>query len=117
MPAHRPFLRLTLGLTVLVGAAVAAQRAPQTRADVARPGGHVPGVPKLALVKIAEGFNDPTNVASPNDGSGRLFVTERVGRVKIVDRDGKILPQPFLDLTKINPLGTDVQTGFVEQGL
>ena len=117
MPAHRPFLRLTLGLTMLVGATVVAQRAPQTRADVARPGGHVPGVPKLALVKIAEGFNDPTNVASPNDGSGRLFVTERVGRVKIVDRDGKILPQPFLDLTKINPLGTDVQTGFVEQGL
>ena len=41
---------------------------------------------------------------------------ERVGRVKVV-KDGKVLPQPFLDLTNINPLGTDVQTGFVEQGL
>jgi hypothetical protein len=108
MPRHRRFLSLTVGLGMLVGATLAAQRAPQTRAEVARPGGRIAGAPKLALVKIAEGFNDPTNVASANDGTGRLFVTERVGRVKIVDKDGKVLPQPFLDLTKINPLGTDV---------
>ena len=68
-------------------------------------------------MKVADGFNDPTNVASANDGSGRIFVVERVGRVKIVDKDGTVQPEPFLDLTKINPLGTDVQTGFVEQGL
>src|SRR5690606_36995955 len=29
----------------------------------------------------------------------------------------QVLPEPFLDLTKINPLGNEVQTGFVEQGL
>lgn len=68
-------------------------------------------------MKVAQGFNDPINVGSANDGTGRIFVVERVGRVKIVDKDGKVLPQPFLDLTKINPLGNDVQTGFVEQGL
>ena len=96
-----------------------AQRVPQTREQVARPtpGVKLPGNPKLALVKVAEGFNDPTNLASPNDGTGRLFVVERVGRVKIVDKNGVVSPEPFLDLTKINPLGTDVQTGFVEQGL
>jgi glucose/arabinose dehydrogenase len=76
----------------------------------------LPGSPKVALVKVADGFNDPVNVASAFDGSGRLFVVERVGRIKIV-KDGKVLPEPFLDLTAINPLGTDVQTGFVEQGL
>jgi hypothetical protein len=31
--------------------------------------------------------------------------------------DGRVLPEPFLDLTKTNPLGSEVQTGFVEQGL
>ena len=31
--------------------------------------------------------------------------------------DGNVQAEPFLDLTTINPLGNDVQTGFVEQGL
>jgi hypothetical protein len=109
--------RTAVVLTLICGLSLLAQRAPRAKNEVARPGGKVPGSPKLALVKVADGFNDPTNVASPNDGSGRIFVVERVGRVRIVDRSGQVLPQPFLDLTKINPLGTDVQTGFVEQGL
>ena len=107
----------TLGATLLLPICLFSQRTPQTREEVARPGGTLPGNPKLALVKVADGFNDPTNVGSANDGTGRLFVVERVGRVKIVNKDGKVNPTPFLDLTKINPLGTDVQTGFVEQGL
>lgn len=94
-----------------------AQTIPQTPDKVARPGGKVPGVPKLALVKVADGFNDPVNVASAMDGTGRIFVVERVGRIKIVGKDGKVMAEPFLDLTKTNPLGSEVQTGFVEQGL
>jgi cytochrome c(L) len=93
------------------------QRVPLTKEEVARPGGRLPGNPKIALVKVADGFYDPTNVGSANDGTGRLFVTERVGRVQIVNKDGSRNKEPFLDLTKINPLGSDVQTGFVEQGL
>ncbi|MBL8215537.1 MAG: PQQ-dependent sugar dehydrogenase [Bryobacterales bacterium] len=92
-------------------------RVPATKQEVARPGGKLPGNPKIALVKVAEGFYDPTNVAAAHDGTGRLFVTERVGRVRIVNKDGSVQKEPFLDLTKINPLGSDVQTGFVEQGL
>ena len=94
-----------------------AQQIPATPADVAKPGGKIPGAQKLALVKVADGFNDPVGVTVANDGSGRIFVVERVGRVKVVGKDGKVLREPFLDLTKINPLGIDVQTGFVEQGL
>jgi len=102
-------------LAAAVGAS--AQTVPKTAAEVARPGGRIPGDPKLALVKVADGFNDPVNVASAFDGTGRLFVVERVGRVKIVTKEGRVLPEPFLDLTKTNPLGSEVQTGFVEQGL
>jgi cytochrome c(L) len=114
--------RTTLLLLLLTGSAfLGAQssrpRVPATKEEVARPGGRIPGNPKIALVKVAEGFYDPTNVASAKDGTGRLFVTERVGRVKLVNKDGSIQKEPFLDLTKINPLGSDVQTGFVEQGL
>lgn len=93
------------------------QTIPATPAEVARPGGTVPKAPKLALVKVADGFADPVGVTAANDGSGRIFVVERVGRVRVVHKDGKVQPEPFLDLTNFNPLGTDVQTGFVEQGL
>lgn len=51
------------------------------------------------------------NVASPNDGSGRIFVVERVGRIRIIDADGNLLPEPFLDLTEL------VQNDYLEQGL
>jgi glucose/arabinose dehydrogenase len=94
-----------------------AQSVPTDKSQVAAPGGTLPDNPKVVLVKVADGFNDPVNVSSAFDGSGRLFVVERVGRVKIVNKDGKIQDDPFIDLTKINPLGNDVQTGFVEQGL
>jgi glucose/arabinose dehydrogenase len=94
-----------------------AQSVPTARDQVAYPGGHLPGNPKVALVKIADGLHDPIGVAAAFDGSGRIFVVERVGRIRIVTKDGKLLDQPFLDLTKINPLGNEVQTGFVEQGL
>jgi glucose/arabinose dehydrogenase len=93
------------------------QSIPATPAEVAKPGGTISGAPKLALVKVADGFNDPVGVTAANDGSGRIFVVERVGRVRVVGRDGKLQAEPFLDLTNFNPLGTDVQTGFVEQGL
>ncbi len=39
------------------------------------------------------------------------------GKIKVVTKDGKVNEKPFLDLTKNSPLGSEVQTGFVEQGL
>ncbi len=35
----------------------------------------------------------------------------------MVGKDGVVQKEPFLDLTSFNPLGSDVATGFVEQGL
>ena len=111
--------RLTLFLFLLIPFVLVAseRKVPSTSEEVARPGGKLPGGPKIALVKIADGFYDPTNAANAGDGSGRIFVVERVGRIKIVHKDGSVQKKPFLDLTNINPLGNDVQTGFVEQGL
>jgi glucose/arabinose dehydrogenase len=78
---------------------------------VATPGGALPGNPQVQLVKVADGLADPINVAAPADDSGRIFVVERPGRIRIVDRDGKLLPEPFLDITdRVNSLT-------LEQGL
>ena len=106
---------LTIG--ALVAVPTWAQNVPESKDQVAQPGGTISGAPKLAVVKIADGLADPVGVTAANDGSGRIFVVERVGRVRVVTKDGKVLPKPFLDLTNFNPLGSDVQTGFVEQGL
>jgi glucose/arabinose dehydrogenase len=106
-----------IAAAMLVTLPAIAQEVPTSVDHVARPGGDLPGDPRIALVKVADGFNDPINVANAGDGSGRIFVVERIGRVKVVDSDGNLQEEPFLDLTTINPLGNDVQTGFVEQGL
>src|SRR5215210_9247401 len=110
------WLAATAAAMVLSAGPALAQKVPENASEVARPGGTIAGGQKVALVKVADGFNDPVGVSVANDGSGRIFVVERVGRVKVV-KGGKANAEPFLDLTNINPLGSDVQTGFVEQGL
>jgi len=80
-------------------------------ADVATPDGTLPGNPQIQLVKVAEGLADPVNIAAPDDGSGRVFVVERTGTIRIIDKDGKLLPDPFLDIS------SSVKTDFLEQGL
>ena len=64
-------------------------------------GGTIPGNPKIQLVKVAEGFSTPTNIAFPPDDSGRIFVVELDGRVHIINPDGSVEPEPFLDLTQV----------------
>ncbi len=108
---------MAVSVSMVFAAAAFAGEVPATVDKVARPGGKLPGNPKVALVKVADGFKDPINVTNAGDGSGRIFVVERIGRIKVVNKDGSVQAKPFLDLTNINPLGNDVQTGFVEQGL
>jgi hypothetical protein len=36
-------------------------------------------------------------------------VVERAGRARVVDKNGKVLPEPFIDLTNFNPLGADAR--------
>lgn len=103
-------------LSMIFTGPLSAQDIPKIAADVAKPGGKLASEIKLSLMRIADGFNDPVGVSSAHDGSGRIFVVERVGKIKVV-KGGTVSATPFLDLTKNTPLGTEVQTGFVEQGL
>jgi len=104
---------LPFGLATVAQAQGATQQNPQQGIaidpQVARPGGDLPGDPKIELELVADGLIDPVNVASAGDG--RLFVVERVGRIRILDENGQLLEEPFLDLQDT------VMTGFLEQGL
>jgi glucose/arabinose dehydrogenase len=53
---------------------------------------------------------EPVHLTHAGDGSGRLFIVERAGRIRII-KNGTLLSQPFLDISSL------VQAGFVEQGL
>ena len=53
---------------------------------------------RVSLETVAAGFTSPLVVTSVPDGSGRLFVAEQGGRIRIV-RDGLVLAEPFLDIS------------------
>ena len=70
-----------------------------------QPSARLTAVPKgtAALVKlerVAGGLDSPLALeAAPGDRTGRLFVVERGGRIRIL-RGGRVEPEPFLDLSK-----------------
>jgi glucose/arabinose dehydrogenase len=70
---------------------------------------------QVQLVEIASGFDRPLGLTSPSDGSGRLFVIQQSGRIRIIENGGYKDP-PFLDLTDI--ISQDVFSGsYTERGL
>ncbi len=44
------------------------------------------------------GFDSPVDVTNAGDGSGRLFVVEQAGRIRLI-KDGVLVERPFLDIT------------------
>ncbi|MEW5870987.1 MAG: PQQ-dependent sugar dehydrogenase [Chloroflexota bacterium] len=49
---------------------------------------------------VASGFTQPVQLTNAGDGSGRLFVVEQIGRVRII-KNGAVLPAPFLDIASL----------------
>ncbi len=64
----------------------------------------------LTLTEVTAGLDEPVHVTHAGDGSGRLFVVERGGTIRLVS-DGALAPEPFLDIT--DPVGSRSS----EQGL
>ena len=54
----------------------------------------------IALDPVADGLQSPLYVTNAGDGSGRLFVLEQIGRVRII-RDGDLVPEAFLDVSSL----------------
>src|SRR5438105_9569944 len=58
------------------------------------------------LVPVVTGLQSPVDIANANDGSGRLFIVEQPGRIRVV-KNGQLLSAPFLDLTSLVQLGAE----------
>ena len=75
-----------------------------------------PGEPleEIGVELVAEGFTSPLAFVSPEDGTGRMFVVDQAGLIWVIDGEGRVLEEYFLDLrgeiVELNP-------GFDERGL
>jgi glucose/arabinose dehydrogenase len=54
--------------------------------------------PALTVQPFVSGLAAPLELAHANDGSGRLYVLEQAGRVRLI-RNGHLVRTPFLDIT------------------
>ena len=59
---------------------------------------------------VIAGLELPVDIQNAGDGSGRLFIVEKPGRIVIL-KDGQLLPTPFLDIS------AKVGSRYTEQGL
>jgi len=66
--------------------------------------------PYIAFEQVATGLSQPTFITHSGDGTGRLFITERTGRIRIL-QGGSLLGTPFLDI------GSKLSASGGEQGL
>ncbi|MBS3784506.1 MAG: PQQ-dependent sugar dehydrogenase, partial [Anaerolineae bacterium] len=73
-----------------------------------------PFEPILGLELAAEGLTAPVDMGTAGDGSGRLFIVDQIGLIRVLTAEGELLDEPFLDIrdrmVRLNP-------GYDERGL
>ena len=81
----------------------------------------LPDVPQgeiaIGLQTVVSGLSHLIGLADPNDGTGRLFLVEQEGKVRVLNSDGSISPNNLIDVSSsLTPLvlGT---IGYDERGL
>jgi glucose/arabinose dehydrogenase len=58
----------------------------------------------LTLTPVLSGLNSPVDLQNAADGTGRLFVVEQQGQIRIVSNNS-LVPTPFLDITSLVDFG------------
>lgn len=80
---------------------------PDTPAAGSRNAAYIDPWAKVKLTPFESGFELPVYLANAGDGSGRIFVVEKAGRIKVI-KDGKTLEEPFLDIVhKVRSKGSE----------
>ena len=70
--------------------------------------------PAVGVRQVADGLTAPLTLVPVADGSGRRFIVDQAGTIRVLTAGGTLLPTPFLDLrSRIVPLMPD----FDERGV
>ncbi len=80
---------------------------------VVAPTGAASGPTIVELETVASGLTAPVGLTHAGDGSGRLFIVEQTGQIRVVE-DGTLLAAPFLDISGLLPT---LNAFFDERGL
>ena len=84
-----PISRLAgIWLSYLIAAAAVAAPCPEPAVEAP--------IPDIALKEVVTGLRNPVHVTG--DGSGRLYIVEQHGAIRVLE-NGRLQPQPFLDLS------------------
>ena len=67
---------------------------------LATPSGPSADNSSFKFTRIASGLQSPVYLTDAGDGSGRLFIVEQTGRIRVV-KNGVLLPTPFLDIRSL----------------
>ena len=94
LPLRVAVLAAAVLATALPGGAVASVgRAPLTDGS----GPSAPTASTIDLSTVVTGLSNPVFVVRSPDGTGRLFVVEQTGQIRVI-KDGSLLPDPMLSL-------------------
>lgn len=88
------FSFLLFGLWLIFSASCNSSSSKNTSSSI---GGGTPGVPTIRLESVAIGLTDPIGLFNAGDESGRLFVIEQGGTIRILQK-GAVSGTPFLDI-------------------
>ncbi len=70
--------------------------------------------PVVGLELVADGLGAPVDLIPANDDTGRLFIVDQVGVIRILTSEGKLLDEPFLD---VRDRMINVRQSYDERGL
>jgi glucose/arabinose dehydrogenase len=102
---------MTRPIRTAMGALVAVMAASVGLAAVVAGGAADPAAPAaIGLEPLVDGLESPVLLLGDGSGGGLRYVVEQGGRVRVIEPDGSLREQPFLDLT-------DRVTAGGEQGL
>lgn len=90
---------LLAGAAVLVISAAVAGAQTATEPGTTTGDEQPPAGPEVTATSIADGLGVPVSLTSPDDGTGRRFVVDQTGPIRIIDGDDRLVGEPFLDLS------------------
>jgi glucose/arabinose dehydrogenase len=90
LPSATPVIQATSAATVAIPTDTSP---PQTKAAPL-----IPSPDSVSWAPVTGGLDHPVGLTNAGDGSGRLFVLEQRGRIRVIKND-QLLPLPFLDIT------------------
>ncbi|NUP44419.1 MAG: glucose/sorbosone dehydrogenase-like protein [Streptomyces sp.] len=103
---HRPRRRWTgllLAVPLIVTGPLSLPASSAQAAPSAQPPAATSTVPleeiSATTTQVASGLRRPTALAAPDDGTGRLFITEKSGTVRVYDPATGLAATPLLDIT------------------